>query len=250
MQATVVAIVGTRRATPYGERVTTELARAFARAGATVISGLARGIDAAAHRAALTATGRTAAVLGTGVDVAYPARHRALHAEIAARGLLLAEELPGERATSGSFPKRNRIIAALAQLVVVTEAPARSGALITANYALDLGRKVAATPGPIDSPQSAGSNGLLRDGAQVIASVDDALALVGVAPTSTAGREPTLGSEAERAIWDALAHGPATIDLLAARCRLPARECLAAVTTLEIDGAVVCTPGGEVRRRR
>jgi len=243
----IVAIVGTRRATPYGERVTRELAGSLACAGATVVSGLARGIDATAHRAALAASAGTVAVLGTGVDIAYPTQHRALHAEIGARGLLLSEERPGDRCSGGSFPKRNRIIAALASVTIVIEAPVKSGALITATHALDLGRTVAAVPGPIDVPQSAGSNELLRDGAHVIASAADALQLVGARPP--ARREPELATAAERALWTALGDGPADLDLLAARAALPARDCLAAITTLEMHGAVECTLTGEFRRR-
>lgn len=246
-RAPAVAIVGTRGATSYGERVTRELAGALARAGVAVASGLARGIDGCAHRAALEHGGRTVAVLGTGVDIAYPAAHRALHAEIARRGLLLSEELPGERATGGSFPKRNRIIAALAQATIVVEAPVRSGALITAAHALELGRAVAAVPGPIDSPRAAGSNELLRDGAIVIAATADALALAGA--TLPVRSSPTLATPAERAVWEALAAGPVDLDLLATRSALPARDCLAAVTALELTGAVECALTGEVRRR-
>ena len=242
-----VAIVGTRSATAYGERVTRELSGALARAGVSVISGLARGIDAAAHRAALASRGRTVAVLGTGVDIVYPASHRALYREIAERGLLLSEERPGDRATAGSFPKRNRIIAALASVTIVVEAGARSGALITANSALDLGRTVAAVPGPIDAPQSAGTNELLRDGAIVIASVDDALALFG--RTVRTPPIPSFTAPAERAVWDALGAGALHLDALASASALPARECLAAVTTLELAGAVECALTGEIRRR-
>ncbi|HEX6536874.1 MAG TPA: DNA-processing protein DprA [Gemmatimonadaceae bacterium] len=243
----LVAIVGTRGASSYGERVTREIAGAFARAGVGVVSGLARGIDACAHRAALAHGGRTVAVLGTGIDVAYPAAHRALHAEIARRGLVLSEELPGDRANGGSFPRRNRIIAALALATIVVEAPARSGALITAAHALELGRTVAAVPGPIDSPLSAGANELLRDGAHVVASVADALALVGATPPVRT--LPDLATAAERAVWKALESGPAEMDLLASRAKLPARECMAAVTALELAGAVECGLTGEVRRR-
>ncbi|HEU4641246.1 MAG TPA: DNA-processing protein DprA [Gemmatimonadaceae bacterium] len=246
-RAPLVAIVGTRGATSYGERVAREIAGALARAGVGVISGLARGIDGCAHRAALERGGRTVAVLGTGVDIAYPAAHRTLHAQIGRRGLLLSEELPGERANGGSFPKRNRIIAALAQATIVVEAPARSGALITAAHALELGRQVAAVPGPIDAPHSVGSNELLRDGAIVIAAVTDALALVGAVPPVRS--LPPLATPAERAVWTALAAGPADLDLLAARAALPARDCLAAVTALELAGAVECEMTGQVRRR-
>ncbi|HEV2181901.1 MAG TPA: DNA-processing protein DprA [Gemmatimonadaceae bacterium] len=248
LRSTIVAIVGTRRATVYGERATTDIASALARAGATIVSGMARGIDAAAHLAALSCPGgATIAVLGTGVDVAYPSAHRALHERIASTGLLLSEEVPGDRANGGSFPKRNRIIAALASVTIVCEAPERSGALITARYAQDLGRDVAAVPGRIDSPQSLGSNRLLRDGAHVLADVDDALGLI----HATAPRhvEPSLDTSDERAVWDALARGPTDMDALTVRAHLPARACLAAVTSLELRGLVACALDGEVRRR-
>ncbi|MEP6691520.1 MAG: DNA-processing protein DprA, partial [Gemmatimonadaceae bacterium] len=222
-----VAIVGTRSATAYGERVTRQLARAIASNGIAILSGMARGIDAAAHHAALAVGGHTIGVLGTGVDVAYPAMHRALHAEIARSGLLVSEELPGAGALPGSFPKRNRIIAALATVTFVVEAPARSGALITASHALDLGRTVAAVPGPIDAPACAGTNELIRDGAVVIASIDDALALVGASASRVAAAVPS--DPGERRIWDALAGGALDLDTLSAATNLSARECLGAV---------------------
>jgi DNA processing protein len=239
--------VGTRDPSSYAERVTRELCGALARAGAAVVSGMARGIDAAAHRAALDAGGRTAAVLGTGIDVPYPAANAALHAAIARRGLLLSEHAPGERATAGSFPRRNRIIAALAQVTIVVEAGAKSGALITAGHALDLGRVVAAVPGPIDSPRSAGSNELLRDGAVVIASVADAVALLGLERPAAAPRAEVQGDE--RLVWDALSGGPLDLDTLTARCALPARRCMAAVSALELSGSIEGAMTGEIRRR-
>ncbi|HET7623520.1 MAG TPA: DNA-processing protein DprA [Gemmatimonadaceae bacterium] len=243
-----VAIVGTRRATPYGERVTRDLAGAFARAGIAVVSGLARGVDAIAHRATLEAGGRTAAVLGTGLDVVYPLAHRSLQAEIARTGLLVSEEPPGSRATTSAFPKRNRIIAAIAKATIVVEAPLRSGALITAEHATDLHRTVAAVPGPVDSPQSAGSNLLLRDGANVITSIADALFIMGISAPASSAPEPR--TPAERRVLDVLALGPAALDSLAALSGLPTRDCLAAVTTLELRGAVVCDLTGEVRAGR
>ena len=243
----VVAIVGTRRATPYGERITHALASALARSGACIVSGLARGVDATAHRAALAEGGRTVAVLGTGVDVPYPVGHRALHAEISARGLVISERSPGSRAIRGCFPRRNRIIAALADVTIVVEAGVTSGALITARHALELGRDVAAVPGPIDAPASAGSNDLLRDGAILIASVADALALAGVTP---AVRRPHLTPDGdERVVWDALGRGALEIDSLVAATALPASRCLAAVTSLELAGAIECELTGEIRRR-
>jgi DNA processing protein len=243
----VVGIVGTRAATVYGERVTREIAAQLARAGALVLSGMARGIDGAAHRGALGAGGRSGAVLGTGIDIAYPAAHRSLHAELCERGVVVTELPPGEKATGGSFPERNRIIAALSDLVIVIEAGEKSGALITASRALELGCVVAAVPGPIDSPQSAGSNELLRDGAQLIASAADALALVGL---TAPPRAPAIDvSGVERVVWDALSRGALDLDALASRTALPARELMAAVTRLELSGAVECALTGEVRRR-
>jgi DNA processing protein len=243
----VVGIVGTRAATAYGERVTREVAAQLARAGALVLSGMARGIDGAAHRGALGADGRSGAVLGTGIDIAYPAAHRSLHAELCERGVVVTELPPGEKATGGSFPERNRIIAALSDLVIVIEAGQKSGALITAARALELGRVVAAVPGPIDSPQSAGSNELLRDGAQLIASAADALALVGLTAPPRAPANDVSG--VERVVWDALSRGALDLDALASRTALPARELMAAVTRLELSGAVECALTGEVRRR-
>lgn len=241
-----VAIVGTRRCTQYAERVTREIAGALARAGVCVVSGMATGVDGVAHLAALESHGATAAVLGTGVNVAYPAAHRALHRRIGADGVLLSEHLPGERAHAGAFPRRNRIVAALAQATIVVEAGVKSGALITASHALDLGRSVAAVPGPIDVPQSAGSNELLRDGATVIASVADALALVGA--TAPVRRMPEMPPD-ERAVWDALGAGGLDADTLTVRSGLPAARCLAAITALEVAGAVECELTGEIRRR-
>jgi DNA processing protein len=247
LRGPVVAIVGTRTATTYGERIARELASALARAGACIVSGMARGIDGVAHRAALDAGGRTAAVLGTGVDVVYPAAHRTLHRHIAERGLLLSELPLGERSTAGSFPRRNRIIAGLAHMTIVVEAPVRSGALITAGDAEASNRIVAAVPGPIDSPQSEGTNLLIRDGAQIITSVADALALVGLTPPVRS--TPRLETDDESRLWRALADGPADIDGLCHRAALPAQRCLAAVTALELRGAVECALTGEIRRR-
>jgi DNA processing protein len=241
-----VAVVGTRDATAYGERVTRELVHALARAGVGVVSGMARGIDAMAHRAALEAGAPTLAVLGTGVDVPYPAAHRDLHRELAERGGVLSEQPPGRTAFPGCFPRRNRLIAALADVTLVVEAGPRSGALITAGHALELGRNVAAVPGPIDVPQHRGANELLRDGAQVIASPDDLLALLGRSLPVPAA--PSLEGD-ERAIWDALGDRALDLDALTTLSRLPAQRCLAAVTTLELRGAVECALGGEIRRR-
>jgi DNA processing protein len=227
--------------------MTAEIAGALARAGATVVSGMAIGVDAAAHRAALDADGATVAVLGTGADVAYPRAHVALHAEIARRGAVLSEMPPGSHSHRGSFPERNRLIAALATVTIVVEAPFDSGALITAKNALDLGRDVAVVPGPIDSPQSQGSNAYLRDGAHPIVAVADALTLVGLAPPGVPSA-PRLESDSEIRIWRALDKGGASMDELCARTGLPVTQCLTTVTALELRGLIECALTGEIRR--
>lgn len=192
-----VAIVGTREASPYGIRIAERLAAAAVRAGLVVVSGLARGIDAAAHRAVIEAGGRTIGVQGTGVDVPYPASHRALHGALVDRGTVLSEMEPGTGATPGCFPRRNRLIAALCQVTVVVEAPFKSGAINTATQALELGRTVAAVPGRVDDTTAQGSNQLIRDGAQVIAEVADLLALFSIHP----GR----GASSDRSGWETAA---------------------------------------------
>ena len=246
LQRPTVAIVGTRRATAYAERVTRQLASTLARAGACVISGLARGVDAAAHRGALEVDGATVAVLGTGVDVCYPKGHAAMQRQIGERGLLLSELAPDDAAHRGSFPKRNRIIAALARATIVVEAGVKSGALITATHALEMNRAVAAVPGPIDVPQAQGSNELLRDGAAVIASMADALALLGLTAPIRLHELPE--GTAERTVWDALDVGGLDLESLAARASLPAHAALAAVSALELRGLVECALTGEIRR--
>jgi len=243
-----VAIVGTRNSTGYGERATRTLTRALVRAGVSVVSGMARGIDATAHRTAIDEGGNTVAVLGTGVDVPYPVGHRNLHATIAEKGLVLSENPPGAKAQKGSFPKRNRIIAALAPVTIVVEAGFRSGALNTASQALELGRTVAAVPGAIDSDQSRGSNQLLRDGAILIAAPEDALSLLGISvPTEKA--PPPLLPDSEQKIWDAIEGGFTNTDSLPSATGLTLAECLAAITSLEIMGLVECSLAGEIRRR-
>ena len=242
-QDRTVSIVGTRDATPYGVRVAGDLGAAFARAGVSVVSGLARGVDAAVHRGVLDARGYTVAVLGTGADVPYPVSHRSLHAEIAARGLVLSESEPGAPAYKGCFPRRNRIIAALASLTIVVEAPHKSGAINTATHALDLGRTVAAVPGPIDSPRSAGSNQLLRDGAQFIGSIADALTLLGLSEQLDS-RTGTSG-ELERVALAALEQsGALTVDALCDRLGWAPRAALESLGRLELAGLVRPRPDG------
>jgi DNA processing protein len=244
-----VAIVGTRHATGTGLRAAERIARDCADAGALVISGLARGIDAAAHAGALGSSGFTAAVIGTGLDIAYPADHRTLQQRIAREGLLLSESPPGQRATRGSFPERNRILAALAQVTIVVEAGHRSGALLTARAAEALNRAIAAVPGAFDAASCLGSNEMLRDGAHVIASTDDVLALLRLARADDKHLTPPPSlSEAERAIWDVLGSAPLDIDLIVERAGWAADACLAAVTTLELKGLVRATHAGALHR--
>lgn len=242
-----VAIVGTRRATPYGLRVTQELGRCLVRAGACVVSGMATGIDGMAHRAALDESGATIAVLGTGMNKVFPRSHRPLQAAIAQHGLLVSELQPDDHGMKFTFLHRNRIIAALARVVIVVEAPARSGALNTARTAMELGRTVAAVPGPIDQPRCEGTNRLLADGATVIAAVEDALAVMGLTPPP---RTPRMAPDGDPGrVWSALAGGGMDLDSLCSATGLPAARCLAAVTDLEIHGSIECALTGLIRRR-
>jgi DNA processing protein len=244
----IVAVVGTRNATAYGTRVTRDLVTALGRAGACIVSGMARGIDSIGHQAAIECGAPTIAVLGTGVDVAYPAGNRPLHRRIATVGLVLSQYPPGARAHGGSFLERNHLIAALASVTIVVEAGVKSGALKTAEFADDIGRTVALVPGPIDSPQSLGANNRLRESdAHLIASIDDALSLVGL--SRGAPLHVPIESVAQQKVWDALASVAPSLDIVCARAGLPARECLEAVTALELRGAVECALTGEVRRR-
>jgi DNA processing protein len=253
IDAPCVAIVGTRIPTPYGRRVARQLATALAQTGICVVSGLATGIDGCAHAAALDALGRTAAVLGAGIDLVYPPEHRDLYHRIAHEGLLLSEFEPGRPMFKGCFPRRNRLIAGLASLTIVVEAGLKSGSLITATYAADLGRTVAAVPGPIDAPQSAGTNLLLRDGAHVIASVDDALTLATLAHATLATPDtpepPAALDDEPRRLLDAMDATPMAPDALAIATDMPLQRALAAITTLELEGLIRTLPTGELQRR-
>lgn len=176
--APCVAIVGARRATPYGLAQARRIARGLAASGVCVVSGMALGVDSAAHAGALDADGGTLAVLAGGPERPYPPSKRQLHAEIAARGAVVGELPPGARARRWSFPARNRIIAALGQLTIVVEAGERSGSLITASLALDLGREVGAVPGLVTAPLAAGTNALIADGARLVRGPRDVLELL------------------------------------------------------------------------
>ena len=238
-----VAVVGARTCSQYGSGVATRLGRELARAGVVVVSGLARGIDGAAHRGALE-TGQTVAVLGCGIDRDYPRAHTSLAAEIAATGLILSEYAPGVEPAPWRFPARNRIVAGLADATVVVEARARSGALITADLALEEGREVLAVPGEITSHLSAGTNELLRLGAVPVTTPTDVLAAIGVAPVAPSA-DP--GPEAiPRHLRDLLAlvsDAPTTFDELVRRTAQDAAHMSAALVELELLGLVTEAAG-------
>ena len=253
-----VTVVGTRRSTPYGNRVTESLAMAFSRR-AIVVSGLALGIDGRAHQAALDAGGMTCAILGCGVDVVYPARHQGLYTRIRDDGVLLSELPPGVRPARWTFPHRNRLLAALGDAVVVVEGARTSGALQTAEAALELGRPVFAVPGPITSAGHQGCNWLIYDGASPVidpcVTVEEFLLATRIerkdrplAEVRRVGPRPPGTDVAEKpchaSIREALTEGPCSIDGLALHTRLPPREVAVALAELEIRGAVVRTGGG------
>ncbi len=242
-----VAIVGTRAPTQYGIRIARALATQMADAGICVVSGMARGIDSAAHWAALESGGKTVGVLGTSVDIPYPATNRPLYNRLSTDGLLVSEFDTGKPAFRGCFPRRNRIIAGLAKVTIVVEAGRKSGALNTAMHAIELGRTVAAVPGNIDCPQASGSNQLLRDGAHLIASIADAMMLIGVDPKPKATSASL--SDTEQKVYHALGSEGNDLDSIATLTRLPIRECMAAVGTLEVLGLVECVLTGEIHRR-
>ena len=239
-----VAIVGTRGASSYGLRIARALATSLAQAGVAVVSGLARGIDGASHEAALAAGGRTVAVLGTGLDVVYPRSHRALQRRIGLDGLLLSELPAASTGHRGSFPRRNRLIAALADIVVVVEAGDKSGALITADYALELNRTVACVPNGIDVPSAQGSNALLKRGAEPILHPDDLLFLLNMRAMPTPS--PSLDGDAATC-WDSLQRGATDIDAIVRDSGLSHRAAMAAITSLEIEGLVAVDMLGGVR---
>ncbi len=242
-----VTVVGARRASTYGREVARELGRELAVAGLMVVSGLAFGVDACAHRGALDA-GPTVAVLGCGADVAYPAAHRSLWRRIGEVGLVLSELPPGCGAWRWSFPARNRIMAALAGMTVVVEAAERSGSLITADLATDLGRDLGAVPGPVGSRLSAGPNNLLAGGACLVRDAQDVLdAMLGPGARRIERRGPRLGSS-QGAVLEALELGAETCDAVAAALALPAAEAAAALADLESLGYVNCSLVGVYTR--
>lgn len=254
LDRTILGIVGTRRCTRDGRDFTHEIASAVVRAGGAVVSGLALGIDGAAHQGALP---DTIAVLGAGIDVVQPPSHRALHEQIAEEGLLLTEYPPGSEALPFHFPERNRIIAALSKALLVVEAPARSGALITVGHAEDLGVDVLAVPGPPRRNASIGTNALIRDGAGLVTEPRDVLDALGITPPRSAKKgpppeelellEPSGIDENALKLWRAAAE-PGHIDDLTRRAGLAAAASLPALLELEMLGLVRRRPGQRYQR--
>lgn len=234
-----ITVVGTRRHTRYGTRITAQLSRELAEAGLVIVSGLAEGLDAAAHQAALDAGGGTIAVLGNGVDVYYPAVNALLQDEIAQRGLLLSESPPGRRAVKGSFPMRNRILAAMTPATLVTEAGEKSGALLTAELAMDCGRELFVVPGNIDSPASFATNRLLRTSAEIVLEAGDVLARMGLSRNQEkpAPTPPELDEE-EQKIVEHLSLEAQSFDELAHLTGFLAPKLNSLLTRLELKGII------------
>ncbi len=251
-----IGIVGARHATHYGLAQAERLAGSLSRAGLTIVSGLARGIDAAAHRGALTAGGRTIAVLGSGLLNLYPPEHEELAAEVAGQGALMTEVPPRAAPTSGAFPQRNRLISGLCLGVVVVEATTTSGALITSRHASEQGREVFAVPGRVDSRLSHGCHRLLRDGAKLVESADDVLDELGplVERTSAVDGQTVHHpaelqlNEIERQVLAEIHDDATPIDAVVARTELPTPQVLATLSALEIRRLVRRVSGSMVRR--
>jgi DNA processing protein len=256
-----VAIVGTRHATPYGLTQAERLAAGLSRAGYTIVSGLARGIDAAAHRGALKAGGRTLAVLGSGVLNIYPPEHGQLADEIAAQGAVISENPPRSPPLAGAFPQRNRIVTGLSQGVIVVEAADRSGALISARHANEQGRTVFAVPGRVDSRMSKGCHALIRDGARLVETIDDVLEELGPLATPTRAIASNGGdsreirhpvelqlNEPEQKVLAAISDETISIDEVVFASGLPVPNVLSIISVLEMRRLIRRVGGSQVRR--
>lgn len=258
-----IAVVGTRSPTSYGRSAASQLSYELALGGLVVISGLARGIDSAAHQGALEAGGATIAVLGNGIDQLYPPENGPLFRTLRERGLLLSEFLPGETPKAGNFPRRNRLIAALSLAVLVVEMGHRSGAQHTIDYALGEGKEVLAVPGPISSAASQGTNQLIQDGARLISSAHDVLEElwgVGTAAPSLPPRAAGPGAASavdaqisllepnERQLLETLAEGPLHVQEIIATTRERSAAVLATLLQLELRGFISALPGSRYRR--
>lgn len=245
-----LAVVGSRNATIQGARDAEQFAKAFSEAGLTIVSGLAVGIDAAAHRGGLAAQGSTIAVLGTGVDVVYPRQNAELAARIAESGLLLSEFALGTPGVAHNFPRRNRLISGLAQGCLVVEAALASGSLITARAAAEQGREVFALPGSIHSPLSKGGHALIKQGAKLVESAEDLLSeLSGFRRTAFAStRAPAPDVDAPGGLLPHMGFDPVDLDSLCVRAGLPVEQVSAELLRLELAGRVAALPGGLFQR--
>jgi DNA processing protein len=250
--ANAVALVGSRSCSAYGRRVTERLAKGLVQAGFTVVSGLARGVDGVAHRAALESGGRTLAVLAGGLSKIYPPEHTDLAREVQASGALITESEMAMEPMAGMFPARNRIISGLSRAVVIVEAAERSGALITASHAAEQGRAVLAVPGPIDSLASGGANALIRKGAILVRGVEDILEeLDGVRSAASPARAsppPPSLDEAQRRIWDFLVEQPRHLDEMAQQLGFSIPALSGMMLTLEMKRIVRRLPGNRYER--
>jgi DNA processing protein len=243
-----LAIVGSRNATQQGEANAEALAKALGNAGLTIVSGLALGIDAAAHRGGLASAGSTIAVLGTGIDVVYPSRNGALAAAIAERGLLLSEFPLGTPPGAQNFPRRNRLISGLARGCLVVEAALASGSLITARAAAEQGREVFAIPGSIHSPLAKGCHALIKSGAKLVESAEDVLAeLSGFRPSGYASTQQAAAG-ADHGLLAYMGHDPVDVDSLCSRAGMSAEQVSSELLRLELDGRVAALPGGLYQR--
>lgn len=245
--AHAVAMVGSRDASAYGRQMTAHLAEGLAAHGVTVVSGLARGIDAAAHAAALRAGGRTIAVLGSGIDVIYPSEHHRLSMQIARNGAIVSEYPMGTAPDAENFPGRNRIISGLSLGTVVVEAAERSGSLITARYAAEQGREVFAVPGPVGA-RTRGTHQLLRDGAALVEGPDDVLREIAPHLASSARPAAPVVAGVEAAVLAELDETPRGVDELIARTQLSAGALLESLLLLELRGLVRQLPGQQFAR--
>jgi DNA processing protein len=250
LQRPMVAVVGSRNATLVGQSNARAFARVLSDAGFTVVSGLALGIDAAAHEGALDAPAGTVAVVGTGADRVYPAAHAALARRIAADGALLSELPLGTRASTSGFPRRNRLIAGLARAVLVVEAAVHSGSLITARQAAECGRDVFAIPGSIHSPLARGCHALIKQGAKLVESADDILSELGIVEVSTYTLQDDSSAVSNSPLLAAIGHDPVLPDTLAERLGLPVAEVTAGLLGLELDGAILRLVDGRVQKAR
>ena len=246
LNAPAFAIVGSRNATAQGSRDAEAFARELSTAGLAIVSGLALGIDAAAHRGGLAGRGSSVAILGTGADRVYPARNRDLAHDLAARGTLVSEFPLGSPPAASHFPRRNRIISGLSRGVLVVEAALASGSLVTARLALEQGRDVFAVPGSIHSPVSKGCHALIKQGAKLVENAADVIEELGLAAPRP--RAPTGPAGGEDPLLEAMGHAPVSIDALAQLTGRAAPAVAARLAELEVEGRVASLPGGRFQR--